>query len=297
MHGLAALIVSLRMLSSSFSDEPPPRYRPATTDYGKLVAAWEYQGSWPSKVPSDLKLVAAEIELPPPSSGSFDLDDIDIFDADSGEWFGSDPVAQRLTPTGEFVAQDDPEFKDQGAYRGIFIWAVGRNVRRVNFGYWGEMLFKNPVALRPTGRVLPPGPTAVVEAIGPFGSAEGYERHLVLLHGRDWPRGNTPRSYSLYASDAKPKRDICDCDAWLEVDAAGRPVDRLVLARPYYEKDRYFLLDYWCPAGSSPDALNLFGEHTPLPRGPAPVVGPRTLERLAAAEKNLAARHRWISRK
>ena len=289
----AALTISLGMASGSFADEQPPRYKPATNAYGRVLSAWDYGGPWRVPVPGDLKLVAADIELPAPSGERFDLDDIDIFDADSGEWFGSGPAIQRLTPTGQFVAQDDPEFKDQRAYRGIFIWAVRRTVRRVNFGYWGEMLYRNPVALRPTGPVLPADPTVDVEAFGPFGAAEGHERHLVLLHARDWSRAATPDGYTLFASRADSDRQICDFDAWLEVDAQRRAVDRPVTARPYYEKDRWFLVDYWCPKGSSPDALNLFGEHSPLPQRPAPAVDRETLARLAAAERNPAAQHRF----
>ena len=268
-----------------------PKYRPARSDYGKVHSAWEYTGPWHLPIPPDLKLVAADIELPDPPGGSFDPDDIDIFDADSGESFGSDPWIQRLTPEGEFVADDDPAVKERRDYRGVFIWAVSRNVRRVNFGYWGEMLFVHPVALSPTGKVVPK-PALEVVSIGPFGAVESYERHLALLHARDWSRTMTPANYTLFAPRGASDGDICGCDAWLEVDGAGRPVDGPASARPYYQKERWFLADFWCPSGRSPEALNLFGTHTPLPKAAPPAVPAATLERLAAADRNRYARHR-----
>jgi len=70
-----------------------------------------------------------------------------------------------------------------------------------------------------------------------------------------------------------------------------------LVKRPYYEKERWFLVDFWCPKGSSPEGLNLFGEdNAPLPKPTAPITDPETLKRLAAAEQNLAARHRWLTR-
>lgn len=276
--------------------EPPPKYKPAKTDYGKVLSAWEYQGRWPVEVPADFKLVAADIELPAPEGGRFDLDDIDIFDADSGESFGSDPEIQRLTAAGELVDDRDPAVEEQGPYRGIFVWAVPRGVRRVNFGYWGEMLFREPVPLGKSDRVLP-SPALEVTAIGPFGVIEGHERHVALLHAREWSRTATPEHYSLFAPTAAAGREICSCDAWLEVDASGRPEERPVATRPYYEKERWFVLDFWCPAGTSPQALNLYGSRSPLPRTAPPALRPETLQRLAVAKKNPTARHRLDSGK
>jgi hypothetical protein len=292
MSSLMLVLAALALLPSSV-DDPPPKYTPATRDYGTVHAAWEYQGPWPVAVPRDLKLVAADIALPAPPEGErFDLDDIDIFDADSGENFGSDPSIQRLTADGRFVADDDPDVKDRRDYRGLFVWTVKRGVKRVSFGYWGGMLFVRPVPLAPSGRLLPPAPALEVAGVGALGPAEGYERHGALLHARNWSRARAPGHYGLVVRRQGVEDEICDWDAWLEVDAAGRPFERPAAGRPYYEKDRWFLVDFWCPAGARPVALNRFGDRTPLPKAALPPLSPETLKRLPGSNRNDLASHR-----
>lgn len=278
-------------------EQPPPdqsKYQPATRDHGTVHAAWDYQGPWPVAVPQDQKLVAADIAFPAPAEGErFDLDDIDIFDADSGENFGSDPWIQRMTGDGRFVADDDPDVKERRDYRGLFVWAVKRDVKRVSFGYWGGMLFLRPVTLEAQGRLLPPLPALEVVAVGLLGpAAPGYERHAALMHARNWTRTETPEHYGLVVPRRSGEDDLCDDDAWLEVDAKGRPFEPPLAGRPHYETDRFFLVDFWCPVNAKPTALNRFGEHTPLPKAALPALSPEALERLPTSNRDELASHR-----
>jgi hypothetical protein len=264
------------------SDEQPPPYKPAKTDYGKVLGAWEYTGAWGDPPPAGMKRVAAEIELP--SQGRFDLDDIDIFDADSGEWFGSDPWIQRMTPDGQFVDDRDPVVDPKLPYRGVFIWSVKKSVRRVNFGYWGEMLYTRPVTLAASGKIVP-NPSLDVVAVDRMEPSVAPQRYVAILQARDWSRSRTPERYGLFSSRADRESAVCRCDAWLEVDAALRPTTVALEKRPYYEKERRFVLEFSCPSPHPPDALNLYGSHTPLPQHTTVTLAPETLRRLAAARK------------
>lgn len=284
------LTVAVAGVLLSTAAQQPARYKPAGSDYGRVYSAWDYPGAWHVQLPPSLKLVAADIGLPA-SDERFDPDDIDIFDAETGESFGSDPWMQRLTATGEFVDDDDPAVTNERAYRGVFIWAVPKGVRQVNFGYWGEMLFKRPVQLQGTGRVVPKPDIAAI-AVAALGPAGSYERHAVILHARDWSRVATPAHYTLFSPNPLPAGAICDCDAWVEVDSERRPVDESMERRPYILKDRWFVAEYWCPSGSDPEAFNQFGHHSPLPRAQAAALGAETLARLAAAKRDELARHR-----
>jgi hypothetical protein len=294
MIRFGAIAVSLLVatsLTSAAADERFPKYTPATKDRGKTYWAWDYAGAWTATLPPGYKLVAADLALPASPGDPLDLDDIEVFDADTGESFGSGPAIQRLTPEGEFVDENDPAVEARKDYRGIFIWAVRREVRRINFGYWGDMLFTRPVDLRPEGRTVP-DPSLEVAAIGPNGSTDGYDRHLGVLHAVDWSRIRTPARHALHATGGGPAGDTCACDRWIEVDAHGRPVDTPVAARPYYARDRWFLAEFWCPAGRRPDALDVFGDRTALPKAAPPKVDPAARRRLAAAPRNPDARHR-----
>ena len=159
MNPLLIFVLSSLVIVGCAPTKPDERdshyggYELATEDYGVVFRAYEYNG-WSYLEPIDgAKLVAADIEFPP-TDVKFDLDDIDIFDADSGQNFGSDPHIQRLNSDGALVDLDDPEVMDQREFRGIFVWAVPQETKRINFGYWGGMLLREPIELDTTGPVL-----------------------------------------------------------------------------------------------------------------------------------------------
>lgn len=241
-------------------------YTPAKVDYGKVSAVWEYTGGGELKAQPGSILVAAEIEFPAPAPDArFDLDDIDIFDADTGRNFGSGPDIQRLTPAGDFVFEDDPEVKDRNDYRGIFVWQVPAGVKRVNFGYWGDMLFVRPFVVQKSGGRTIPESTASMSALEGGATAQQYRTYRGILHAINWYRARQPLGYTLFSTTAEEKQAICDCEHWIEVDSTFLPIRIHVQKRTYVLKDRYFLMQYRCPSDTQPDQLNLYGNRSPLP--------------------------------
>lgn len=268
-------------------------YAPAAKDYGKMNAVWKYAGRKQLQASPGHILVAADIQLPAPPDGRFDLDDIDIFDADTGENFGSGPDIQRLTPSGEFVNGDDPEVKDRKDYRGIFVWEVPETVKKVNFGYWGDMLFVKPFPVQKTGRTIPETKVNVVaiESDGP--ASEQYRIFRGILHASNWYRAMDPSGYTLFSSAVPEKYGTCDWERWIEIDASYRRViDLPVLKRAYVLPDRYFLIEYWCRMDTQPDALNLYGTHDPLPAFGDLKLPPEITTALQKGHRNEHPRHR-----
>jgi hypothetical protein len=267
-------------------------YKPATRDYGKVNKVWEYKGPLDIEVPPGKKIVAADLELPA-TTEAFDLDDIDIVDADSGESFGSDELAQRLTATGEPIDDRDPDVDPKGPYRGIFTWVVDARVRRVNFGYWGDLLFRSPVALSP-GMGAPTLPHGRVSTLGvqpeTEPAAKGSRRYLLLLAAENWSRVAVPSGDML--SVERASRQPCEVDAWIETDAQNRPRHTPVKERPYYEKSRQFLLELVCPAGVTPDAVARARNKAERPALQDLRLSPETLRALKAAEQARPARPR-----
>lgn len=288
----ASLIIQTVCNSSSLAGEPSPEYKPATQDYGTVHAVWKYGGGSQLKAPPGAILVAADISFPTPTGDKFDLDDIDIFDADTGENYGSGPDIQRLTPNGDFVAEDDPEIKDRTDYRGIFVWQVPASVKRVNFGYWGDMLFVKPFSLAKTGRRIPESSieAEAAEYSGPVNPK--YDRYLVLLHARNWFRTRVPSSYHLYATSASEDRRVCDWEAWIEIDSDNVPINTPILKRAYVSTNRTFLVEYWCPSHVRPDKLDLFGTRFELPAISKLDLPVDTIKKISDGHKNPHALHR-----
>jgi hypothetical protein len=266
-----------------------PVYKPAVTDYGKVRGAWVYAGDHDVRPAKGYKLVAADIELPP-TDEKFDLDDIDIFNAETDENYGSDPLLYRLTPTGEFVDDQDPEVVNRREYRGIFIWQVPESVAVVNFGYWGEMLYREPVRLANTGLVAPTRDTRV-PALG-RGEPEGnYQKYVAVLEASNWYRVDDPILYTLFSPAGADGTD-CDCDRWIEVDASLLPIARTVDELPYVVPKRRFLVEYWCPKDVVPAQLNFLGSKSPLPPVVAVAIPASTLEALRHGHLNSNSLHR-----
>lgn len=236
-------------------------------------------------------LVAADIQFPAPPGARFDLDDIDIFNADTGESFGSGSCIQRLTPAGEFVADDDPEVRDRLDWRGIFVWEVPVGVKRVNFGYWGEMLFVKPFPVQKTGRTIPESRVSMT-VLAAESSTEQFNIYRGILRAQNWYRAHDPSGYTLTSAKAPKHRSICDSDVWIEIDSNFRPIDIPVAKRAYVIPDRYFLIEYWCPVGTQPDELNLYGDHFPLPALRPFKLPTQTLAALRQGHKNSNALHR-----
>lgn len=261
----ALALCTLVACSRSVTPDVTNEYRPAREDYGEVRSVWIYAAGTQLKAASGTHLVAADLHFPAATEGKFDLDDIDLFDAQDGTNFGSDPYIQRLTPEGEMVDDDDPVVADDLDYRGIFVWQIPRAVKRVNFGYWGEMLYKEPVTVGVDARVLPELQVDAVGAERGGAATDAYESHLVMLHARNAFRTFTPRNYTLHASAASEEQSLCDINAWIEVDRDGGVVTATLQNRAYLLRDRWFLVEYWCAKGIRPDTLNIFGEQTPLP--------------------------------
>lgn len=259
-----ACIFAAMLVAAGISAETE-EYTPARVDYGKVNSVWEYTGGGELKAEPGSILIAADIEFPaPPADDRFDLDDIDIFDADTGRNFGSGPEIQRLTPAGEFVFEDDPEVKDRKDYRGIFVWQVPAGVKRVNFGYWGDMLFIRPFVVQKSGRTIPEA-TAAMSALEGGPLAQQSKTYRGILHAINWYRARQPLGYTLLSTAAAEKQAACECEHWIEVDSVFHPIATPVLKRPYVLKDRYFLMEYRCPGGIQPDLLNHLGARSPLP--------------------------------
>jgi hypothetical protein len=288
---LAAILLMASAARAATREEPPEdeAYKPATRDYGKVNKAWEYKAPIDIEVPAGQKLVAADIELPA-TTEPFDLDDIDIFDADTGKSYGSDLVAQRLTTDGQPIDDHDPDVDEKGPYRGLFLWVVDARVHRVNFGYWGELLYKNGAALSPTGGAVMPQPSVAVLGVQEADpTARGPRKYRLLLDTENWSRAATPESYAL--SVARASRTQCAVDTWIETDGQNRPRTTPARERPYYEKNRRFLLLLSCPSGTTPEPLNRPGSKT-APALQDLRLPPETLRALESAERNKPARPR-----
>jgi hypothetical protein len=262
-------------------DDESPDYEPASQDYGHVIAVWNYEGTLSEPPSEGMKLVAAELDLPAPED-SFDLDDIDIFDADTGANYGSGAPLQRLTASGDRVDDEDPDVKNDRAYRGIFAWTVPRTVTRVNFGYWGTMLYVKPTAIRAKGPVVG-APDQTPASFHAAGEAPDDRRcYRLVLHATQWSRVATPQ-FSLIDSTRETKDD-CPQARWIEIDAQGRPIDVPLEGRPHYLDERRFLIEFWCPATLHPDTLSRFRlALTPLPAETKDALPTETQRRLESA--------------
>lgn len=269
-HGAAANDRPVRQVVTT--DDVPPELRDVVAEVSQRQAdggdraratlrrAWEYAPPPELDPALNARLVAIELELDIPGTG-FDLDDIDIIDAATGENYGSDPLLQCLTPSGEAVDFDDPAVgADDHHVRLLAVWGVPRAVQRVKLGYWqrsisGEIAIG---ATRPELRVIDETEAAIGYGIGPV-TATGARSHYLLVE-QFGSRVAPPPSYQLVN-----RGELLDMGRALEVDATMTPVTTPIEARPYYGR-RTWLLEYPAPADIEVSALNQFGEHSELPR-------------------------------
>lgn len=108
--------------------------------------AYLYEGySWFEPAP-DQRLVAVDVEFVNYLRG-FDLDDVDVIDADSNENYGSDPYIGELTPAGE-RAFDAP-------IRRILVYSIPKSCKAIKLSYWNQLLTPDGVPLADDGPSLP----------------------------------------------------------------------------------------------------------------------------------------------
>jgi len=115
------------------------------------------------------------------------------------------------------VGDADPVIQDRPEFRAIFVWAVPFQVQRINFGYWGNMLFVQPVVLAESGPTLPED-RIEASAVHRLSPAEGFDR---------FAKGDTAGYDSALTQLRRLDPDAADRAAALvtapDATASGRP--------------------------------------------------------------------------
>ncbi|MBL8942498.1 MAG: hypothetical protein JNK45_05095, partial [Myxococcales bacterium] len=206
---------------------------------------------------SNAKLVAIDFELDVPGNG-FDLDDIDIVDADTHENLGSSPMLQRLDARGEPVDFDDPDVvADNHHFRLLGVWTVPRATRRVELGYWGAPLGEAIRISNRVGRLRVMQDVTTIVGYGVGKPADGEQVHLLWVECR-CSRVARPPSYQLAAPAT-----LVDEGRVLAIDVDGAPSTTPINRRPKYGRFAW-LLEYRTAPGTGVTEVNSFGERTPL---------------------------------
>ena len=197
----------------------------------------------------------------------------------------------RLTAAGEIADPHDPIFADQPPHRMrlLVFGLVGRSAREVALRYQGDRVGP-AAAIGSSGPVLPTTTNAPL-AHAPAGRAplDGYLRHRVLIEVKNWPRTSTPDLFQLsYWLTGREQQ--ADADHWIEVDAAGQPIEPTLASLPLMVPVRRFVVEFWLPEGGRALALDHHVWGTPLP-GRVLVLTPAALKALARAQPNFDAAH------
>jgi hypothetical protein len=226
-----------------------------------------------------VKWIAVDADFHIPGQ-SFDPDDVDIVNADTGENHGSFPDLHRLTAKGEFADWDDPVFSSPHDIRMLLIYAVPKSTKRISLAYWGKSI-GNAVALEASGPIPRPESIAPL-AYAVSGSARlpRFERHLLLLEARNWSRVAEPGHVGLVYRRGS-EEELADADRWLEVDEKLMPLAVAVDARPFYLPSRRFDLEILVPTDGK--VMNVSGSGTSSPLPKAKLVLPRKTESVLEA--------------
>jgi hypothetical protein len=223
----------------------------------RLLRAWPYAPPPDLEAASNAKLVAIDFELDIPGNG-FDLDDIDILDADSNENYGSDPILQRLNARGEPVAFDDPDVAaDNHHFRLLGVWAVPRTTHRVELGYWNASLGAPITIAGPVDRLRVMEDASTVVAYGVGNPVDGEQVHLLWVECQCSRVGPHP-SYELTTPAT-----LLDEARVIAIEADGTPSTTPITGRPRYGRFAW-LTEYRTPPGTRVTGANRFGERTPL---------------------------------
>lgn len=153
---LAVALVAVTLLTASCKDRKAgplddPKVRKAVAEAARqqkaagqnvratVHRAWVYAGTAWYKPVEGLRLVAVDVGLKGYGE-EFDLDDLDIVDAATGENYGSDPDISLLKPSGAALDDEKNWPKPPGPIRVLLVYQLPMTVRSVKLSYWGREL-------------------------------------------------------------------------------------------------------------------------------------------------------------
>jgi hypothetical protein len=233
------------------------------------------------------RIIAVDVTFRNYADG-FDLDDVDIIDADTGENFGSDPHLEGIVGDGELADIDDPDvWAGPDRVRVLLVYAPPKSTSRIKLGYWGDILTPDPISLAPGGRQIAKDSITSVVCWKEGSAGSDYDRYVGVLAVRSWYRNRLP-DYANLKCDSEIYGDL---DRFIEIDEDGNPVTAELTARPYLIERRRFLLEFWVPTGQTPVSFNYWGEEHSV-RLERTAVAATTMAALDGAPINGLARHR-----
>ena len=189
-----------------------------------------------------LRLVAVELAVRDQLGGTFGGGQVTVADR-------TPALIVHLTATGAPADPRDPAIAGQDRFGLLLVYVLPRALDRVEVHHRGRAI--GAAAVEPSGPRIPVASRRVVShaAAGPA-PLDGFQRHLVLVEARDWPRVATPRGLALHYRVTGRYRQA-DPDHWIEVDEWIQPIDVATEDRPLVVPLRRFVLEYWLVEGAA----------------------------------------------
>ncbi len=208
----------------------------------------------------EFQIIAVDVTFKNYAPG-FDLDDIDLIDADTDDNFGSDPHLEGIVGDGALADIDDPDvWKTPKTVRVLLAYGPPKTTSRIKLSYWGDVITPNAIDLTGTGPQI--AKSSIVSSVcwkeGP--ADDNYDRYLVVLTVQNWYRSKLPEYANLKCNSGING----DLDRFIEIDDDGKPIPRILKGRPYLLTKRRFLLDFWVPKDKIPSSFLYWGESLPL---------------------------------
>jgi hypothetical protein len=161
---LAALLLPLAACSKREEPDLSPELRAAVVEIARqqsaaftngtcvIHQAYRYTGTLPFPRDGTNVYLGLVVELSGYSE-HFDLDDVDLIDADTGENLGSDPGIWLLHDQDGAADSGPKEWPAAPGPATVFLlYERERLPQRVKLGYWEAEIVKQPVAVAATGR-------------------------------------------------------------------------------------------------------------------------------------------------
>lgn len=207
---------------------------------------------------SSMQLVAVEVTLRNYSSG-FDLDDIDILDAE-GENYGSDPALYGVLADGQLADIDDEGVRhEKNSLRVLLVYYVPIKVKAIQLAYWSRNITIGTTALTNAGPVIPSDRIVFAKGLAVGKTVRDDDQYLVFLKVQNMPRGVASRYYFIRCSGT----DTLGLARSIEVDESMR-IPKLTRTLPPFVPQRFFLLEFVLKAGCTPNALSTIGINQPI---------------------------------
>jgi hypothetical protein len=116
-------------------------------------SAAEFEGKTWIEPLNRCHLICVDVEFTNYQDG-FDLDDVDVIDAESNENLGSNPDMYLIDAEGNPLPQEAPWPEQRKSIRVLLIYAVPDATRRIKLGYWNKTMTPEPILVRREPRIL-----------------------------------------------------------------------------------------------------------------------------------------------